>query len=257
MASVIGKFFLQFLDPLAIVGLFLFVSVLFVRSKSKGAQFFLIVALLLVAILGNGFFSNWLVRSMEWRYMPVDVDTVKADAIVVLVDGVYPADSPRLRVELGEEADRLLFATALLQRGAAKGILLVGDAEETTAAQKLLTELGLPEQVIFQNQSSDDIVEMVSTSVGALQVAGAKSILLVSSAMEMDRMRFAFEQSGLEVIPAPCDYHITKAYWDQSMKISLPNIFGNLMPDSESFARSVATLSEYLSLAFYRIRAIF
>ncbi len=49
-----------------------------------------------------------------------------------------PLKAPRLRVELGEESDRLLYATALLQRGAAQGILLVGSAEETDAASKLL-----------------------------------------------------------------------------------------------------------------------
>ena len=256
MASLIGKFFLQFLEPLAIVGLFLFISILIVRSKAKGSQFFLIVALILVAIFGNSFFANWLSRSMEWRHMPVDVTTSKADAIVVLVDGVYPAESPRLRVELGEESDRLLYATALLQLFSSQGILLVGSAEETDAASKLLLELGLPEQVIFQSQSSDDIVEIVSTSAGALQTVGAKSVLLVTSALEMDRMRFAFEQSGLEIIPAPCDYHITKAYWDSSMELSLPNVLTHLMPNSESFARSVAALREYFSLAFYRMRVI-
>ena len=38
MASMIGKFFLQFLEPLAIVGLFLFISILIVGKKAKGAQ---------------------------------------------------------------------------------------------------------------------------------------------------------------------------------------------------------------------------
>ncbi len=256
MASIIGKFFLQFTEPLAIVGLFLFISILVVRSKEKGAQFFLVVALLLVAILGNSFFSIWLARSMEWRHMPVDVTTAKADAIVVLVDGVYPAESPRLRVEIGEEADRLLYATALLQRGAAQGILLVGEAEETESARQLLLELGVPEIAIFTNPTTGNIVDVVSSSAAALQVAGAKSVLLVTSALEMDRMRFAFEQSGLEIIPAPCDYDITKAHWNSSMAMTLPNVITHLMPTSEHFARSVATLREYFSLAFYRIRVL-
>lgn len=256
MASMIGKFFLQFLEPLAIVGLFLFISILIVGKKAKGAQFFMIIALILLAVLGNVFFSSWFMRSMEWRHMPMDITSTKADAIVVLVDGVYPAETPRLRVELGEEADRILYATALFQRGAAPGILLVGDVQETEAAKQLLMELGVPEQVIFLNQTSDNIVEIVTSSAGALQVAGAESILLITSALEMDRMQFAFEQSELEVIPAPCDYHVTKTSWETLKSLGVKNVLMNLMPTSESFARSVATLGEYFSLAVYRMRVI-
>ncbi len=41
------------------------------------------------------------------------------------------------------------------------------------------------------------------------------------------------------------------------MELSLPpNVLTHLMPNSESFARSVAALREYFSLAFYRMRVI-
>lgn len=256
MASFIGKFFLQFLEPLAIVGLFLFISLFIVRSKAKGALFFMIVALIVVSLFGNVFFSTWLTRSMEWRYMPVNVSTTKADAIVLLAKGMHSAETPRLRVEVGEEADRVLYATALLQRGAAEGILVVGSGVETVAAKQLLLELGVPEQAIFLNQTNDNIVDIVSSSAGALSVAKAEKVLLVTSAVEMDRMRFAFEQSGLEVIPAPCDYSVTKANWDALTSAGIKDIAFNLMPKSDAFAKTVMVLGEYFSLAFYRIKAI-
>ena len=256
MFSVIGKFLLQFTEPLAIVGLFLFIALLIVGKKAKGSLFFLIVALLLVAVLGNTFFSSWISRSMEWRYMPVDVNTVKADAIVLLADGTKAANTPRLRVELGEEADRALYAIAMFQRGAAKGILVVGGPEESESTRQFLIELGVPQELVFLNQDTKDIVETVTSTTVALQNVGAKSMILVTSALEMDRMRFAFEQSGLEIIPAPCDYDITKAHWNSSMAMTLPNVITHLMPTSEHFARSVATLREYFSLAFYRIRVL-
>lgn len=72
----------------------------------------------------------------------------------------------------------------------------------------------------------------------------------------MDRMRFAFEQSGLEIIPAPCDYHVTKASWDALSTAGIKDVLIRIMPNSESFSRTVATLGEYFSLAFYRIKAI-
>lgn len=256
MASLIGKFLLQFVEPLAIVGLFLFISLLIVRGKAKGALFFLIVALILVSLFGNVFFSTWLTRSMEWRFMPVNISTTKADAIVLLADGLHPAETPRLRAEVGEAADRAFYATALWQRGAAQGILVVGDAVETEAVKQLLLELGVPEAVIFLNQTNDNILDIVSSSAGALRQAKAEKVLLVTSAVEMDRMRFAFEQSGLEIIPAPCDYHVTKATWDSLTSVGVKGILLNLMPKSEEFARSVSVLREYFSLAFYRIKAI-
>ena len=256
MFSVIGKFLLQFTEPLAIVGLFLFIALLIVGKKAKGSLFFLIVALLLVAVLGNTFFSSWISRSMEWRYMPVDVNTVKADAIVLLADGTKAANTPRLRVELGEEADRALYATAMFQRGAAKGILVVGGPEESESTRQFLIELGVPQELVFLNQDTKDIVETVTSTTVALQNVGAKSMILVTSALEMDRMRFAFEQGGLEVIPAPCDYQITKNSWDEMTAFDLKSILIQLMPNSDSFEQSVRVLREYFSFAFYRIRAI-
>ena len=256
MAGLIGKFFLQFIEPLAIVGLFLFISLFIVRGKAKGALFFMIIALVFVSLFGNVFFSTWLTRSMEWRYMPVNVSTTKADAIVLLAKGMHPAQTPRLRVEVGEEADRAFYAAALLQRGAAKSILVVGNVEETDAAKQLLLELGVSEKTLFLNQTNDNIVDIVSSSAGALSVAKAEKVLLVTSAVEMDRMRFAFEQSGLEVIPAPCDYSVTKASWDTLTSAGIKDVVLNLMPKSDAFAQSVSVLGEYFSLAFYRIKAI-
>lgn len=254
--AIIGKFLLQFLEPLAIVGLFLFISLFIVRSKAKGALFFMIVALIMIVLFGNVFFSNWLTRSMEWRHMPVNVSTTKADAIVLLADGTYPSETPRLRVEVGEAADRVLYATALFQRGAAQGILVVGTVEQTEASKQLLLELGVPENAIFLNQTTGNIVDLVTSTTGALSVVNAEKILLVSSALEMDRMRFAFEQSGLEIIPAPCDYHVTKASWDALSTAGIKDVLIRIMPTSESFSRTVSTLGEYFSLAFYRIKAI-
>lgn len=256
MWSYIGNLLAQFFTPLGVIGLLLFITLFLVKKHPKTAKWFIVTCLLVVGVLGNTYFSSYITRSMEWRYMPVDAAVVKADAIVLLADGVLSPDTPRQRVEVDDEADRVLYAANLYQQGAAPYILVSGGHEAANAARTLLMELGIPEADIFlQDQSLNTMDDVVNATTLLLQ-AQAQTVLVVTSAARMDRVVFLFNQAPLEVIPAPCDYRVTQGSWHAQMQWDWKQVTLNLMPRADAFEQSTGILREYLSLAFYRLKAI-
>ena len=136
MLSIIRDFIMQFFNPLAFVGLVLFITLFLVKKKPNTAIWFLIAVLLLIGVFGNNYFSTWFTRSMEWRYMP-QANMEKADAILLLADGTQLADTPRQRVEVGEAADRALYAAMYYQQGLAPIVIVSGNGGRTESTKTL------------------------------------------------------------------------------------------------------------------------
>ena len=141
MLSIIRDFIMQFFNPLAFVGLVLFITLFLVKKKPKTAIWFLIAVLLLIGVFGNNYFSTWFTRSMEWRYMPSQA-MENADAILLIADGTFVSDTPRQRVEVGEGADAVLYSAMYYQQELAPVILVSGSANRANSAKTLLMELG-------------------------------------------------------------------------------------------------------------------
>ena len=92
MFSLIRDFFLQFLNPLAFVGVVLFITLFLIKKKPNTAIWFVVICLLVIAIFGNPYFSTFLTRSMEWRNMPSQAMT-NADAILLIADGTFVSET--------------------------------------------------------------------------------------------------------------------------------------------------------------------
>ena len=256
MSGLLINFFKQFLTPLGFVALLLFFTLFLIKNHPKTATWFVLICVVIVGVFGNPIFSTFFTRSMEWRHMPINAGT-KADAIVVLAQGTLPADTPRQRVEVQEQADRLLYAATLYQQQAAPLIIISGDNNQTASGRTLLLELGVPAEAIQVQDQSDNMREDAALSAPILSLQNVKHILLVTSAIQMDRAYFLFRQLGFEVTPAPTDYHVSLQDWETLTSWNWRSIITNLMPTSEAFNQSAAVLWEYMGLAFYRVKAIF
>lgn len=256
MSGLLITFFKQFFMPLGFVALLLFLTLFLIKKHPKTAIWFVLISLVIVGVLGNPIFSTFFTRSMEWRHMPIAAGE-KADAILVLVQGTLPADTPRQRVEVQEQADRLLYAATLYQQQAAPLIIISGDETQTSAARTLLLELGVPTEAILVQDKSDNMREDLAFSAPILALQNVQHVLLVTSALQMDRAYFLFNQSGIKVTPAPTDYRVTLNDWESLTAWNWRSVITKLMPTSEAFNQSTAVLWEYVGLAFYRIKAIF
>ena len=252
LIAIIKQFFL----PLGFVALLLFLTLFLIKKHPKTATWFVLIAFVIVAVLGNPIFSTFFTRSMEWRHMPVTPET-KADAIVVLAHGTLPADTPRQRVEVQEQADRLLYAATLYQQQAAPLIIISGDSSQTASARTLLLELGVPSNAIMVQDKSANIPSDAELTAPILSLQNVKHFLLITSALQMDRTYFVFRQLGFQVTPAPTDYRVTLQDWETLTDWDWRSIITELMPTSDAFNQSAAVLWEYMGLAFYRLRAIF
>lgn len=256
MLSIIRDFIMQFFNPLAFVGLVLFITLFLVNKKPKTAIWFLIAVLLIIGVFGNNYFSTWFTRSMEWRYMP-QTNMEKADAILLLADGTQVADTPRQRVEVGEAADRALYAAMAYQQGLAPKVIVSGNANRAESTKTLLMELGVPESDIILQRFAPNLREDIKLSLNLIEENEFKSVILVTSAIRMDRTLYLLRSSDLEIIPAPVDYQVTLNDWQNLTAFRWQDIIKNLMPNSQAFQQSVSTLWEYVGLAFYRLIAIF
>lgn len=256
MFNIIKSFLLQFFNPLAFVGLVLFISLFLIKKKPKTAIWFVAVCLVIVAVLGNSFFSTFLTRSMEWRYMP-ETKYEQADAILLIAEGTYPANTPRQRVEVGEGADRALYAAQLYQKELAPRIIVSGSLAASESAKTLLIELGVPEQAILLDQTSQNLRASVKNVGQILIKEEIKDVILVQSALRMDRTLFLFEKLEVNISVAPVDYRVTLQDWEALKSSGWQRIISNLMPSAEAFEQSWQALWEYFGLAFYRVRAIF
>ena len=256
MAALFINFLKQFLTPLGFVALLLFFTLFLIKKHPKTAVWFVLICIVIVGVFGNPIFSTFFTRSMEWRYMPITAGT-KADAILVLTDGTLPANTPRQRVEVQDEADRLLYAATLYQQQAAPRVIISGDSSRTASARTLLMELGVPADAILVQDKSINLPSDAALCAPILSSQNIKRFLLVTSAMQMDRAYFVFRQLGFEVTPAPTDYHVSLQDWETLTAWNWRYIVTKLMPTSQAFDQSTAVLWEYMALAFYRVKAIF
>ncbi len=256
MTGLLISFFKQFFMPLGFVALLLFFTLFLIKKHPKTATWFVLICVVIVGLFGNPIFSTFFTRSMEWRHMPVTPET-KADAIVVLADGILPADTPRQRVEVQEQADRLLYAVTLYQQQAAPLIIVSGDVNQTTSARTFLLELGVPAEAIQVQDKSSNMRDDAALTSPILTLQNVKQVLLITSAVQMDRAYFLFRQLGFQVTPAPTDYRVTLQDWETLTDWNWRSVITNLMPTSEAFNQSATVLWEYMGLAFYRIKAIF
>lgn len=256
MLTVIKDFLIQFFNPLAFVGLVLFIALFLIKKKPKTAIWFVVICVIIIGVFGNPYFSTFLTRSMEWRYMPTP-ELAKADAILLLADGTYLANTPRQRVEVNDGADRALYAAQLYQQEIAPIIIVSGNYSRGTSSKTLLMELGVPEQAILIDLNSSNMRDSIKQTSAIIEEENYKDIILVTSALQMDRTLFLLKETDLNIIPAPVDYKVTLQDWQIMTDWNWKSIIANLMPNTEALQQSFQALWEYFGLAFYRVKAIF
>jgi uncharacterized SAM-binding protein YcdF (DUF218 family) len=225
-------------------------------KRNRIAAILLGTALAILLLSSNGIFSGWLVRSLEWRYLPQG-DLPKAEAIVVLGGGTRPRIAPRPWYEVNEAGDRILYGSLLYKQGKAPLLVVTGgraewlgeggnpESEDMAAIAQML---GVPANDIIQESASLNTRENAVNTKQILDKRGINKILLVTSALHMPRSVEIFRKVGLESIPAPTDF----------LSVNNENNKGGawvleLLPSVGALNNTTNSLKEYVGMLVYQI----
>lgn len=259
MFVFLSKLLPLFAYPLGLCSALLILAVILNKHK-RLRNGLTIAAIVILWALSNRWVDLALTRSLEWQYLPAQ-DTPKAEAIVVLGGGTYPAQYPRPTTEMSGAGDRVFYAAHLYREGRAPIVMLsggtiewMGTTESTPAVEmaEIITFMGVPESALILEDKSQNTHEDAQFSAQILKEKGIHRILLVTSAIHMPRAMAVFQKQGLEVIPAPTDYKVTQSVWDNLLYGSLESKIINLLPDASDLGSITSALKEYIGLFVYR-----
>jgi uncharacterized SAM-binding protein YcdF (DUF218 family) len=261
MFTFFSKFLPLFVYPLGLASLLLLVMLIFWK-KRKFALTLGIIALVFLFLGGNKYVAYSLARSLEWQYLPA-ATPAKADVIVVLGGATEPALAPRPEVELNAAADRLVHGAHLYQEGIAPHLLLSGgDIDFLTLSstspasdmESIMEMLGVPANAMWLQGKSQNTYEDALYSCQMIKDKGAKTIVLVTSAIHMPRAVGVFKKQGCNVVPSPADFTVTQAAWSNLWSSDWQELVINLVPNYSNLSLTTKTLKEYIGWWTYRLK---
>ena len=243
------------------LGIVLLILALVLRRRPRWRTGLSIAVLAVLALASNRWVALSLARSLEWRYLPSG-DIQPAGAIVLLGGGTDPAEPPRPMVQINGAGERVIYAAYLYKNQKAPIILASGGnlefvgAKPTTPASdmaSLLSFMGVPTQDIWEEDQSQNTYEDAVFSARMLKARNIQQVILVTSALHMPRSVALFEKQGIKAIPAPADFTVTRAGWNDLIHAPLPAQVINLLPSASNLNLTSNVLKEYLGLVVYRL----
>ena len=261
MFVFLSKFLPAFVYPLGLAFLLILIALLLIRLRRIQTAVLIITALVLL-VGGNRWVSFALARSLEWRYLPLN-PVPQADVIVVLGGGTESEQFPRPMVETNSAGSRVLYAAELYKEGKAAHLLLSGgniswyNGRTMTPADEmasLLEMMDVPKDALWLQARSQNTYEDALFCSQILKEKGIRRILLVTSAQHMPRAVALFKHDGMDVIPAPVNYVVTEAGWENIFSPDPQTLLVNLLPNVSSLSLTSSIMKEYIGLWVYHFR---
>lgn len=222
-------------------------------SRRRGGLSFLAICVAGLWMASTPLVGRLSLGALEQRYPALAPDaSPTADVAIVLGGATRGPAPPRPGPDLGEAADRVLFAAELFRAGKVQRIVVSGGnlpwgAEtepEAETIRKLLVVWGVPENAIVAAGSSRTTAENAREVKGLWPSLHAGSALLVTSAAHMPRALAAFRKAGLPVTPAATDVRIVQQPFDVL----------DLLPDSDSLDQTSDAVKEVIGSFTYWLR---
>ena len=187
------------------------------RGVGKGAAGMLIALTFAVYLFCMPWVSEKAMGWLENAYQPPK--NPQGDVIIMLGGGAF-SDTPDVDGKgtlCSAPASRLLTA-ARLQKKLNVPILLSGGqvysdtGAEAKIAERILLDLGVPQDKIFVETKSINTTQNAQFSADILQQQGFKHPILVTSAFHMKRAMLNFEKQGIKATAFPADYRTAQSH---------------------------------------------
>ena len=256
----LSKLLPLFVYPLGLICILLLVALFLCYKRSQLTVMPIILALVLLLITGNSKVSNYLLKSLEWQYLPSQ-ELPTADAIVVLGGSTSSLAYPRVLPDLNEHGDRIIYAAKLYNDGKAPLILLSGgriswygdEESEAKNMAQILELMGIPPSAILEEGNSVNTYENAIFTQKILEKQDLKKILLVTSAFHIPRALKIFQHLGIDAIPAPTDFYVSQQE-SQELDYSIESRILSLIPNTKSLDRTTMVIKEYIGTIVYWLR---
>ncbi|MGF1541552.1 MAG: YdcF family protein [Pleurocapsa sp.] len=256
----LSKLLPLFIYPLGLSCVLLFLALVLSKVRSRWTFVPVFLVLLIILIAGNTRVSNYLVKSLEWQYLPLS-KIPQAEAIVILGGATRNVSFPRVIPDLSDRGDRLLSGAKLYKDGLAPLIIVSGGriqwfgTEESEAQDmaQILELIGVPPEAIILEPDSVNTHENAAYTQQILQEKGINKILLVTSAFHMPRSLAIFKKQGINAIPISTDFLISKQEL-AAPNYSLESQILSLIPSSENLDRTTLVIKEYIGTLIYRLK---
>ncbi|MFP3869412.1 MAG: YdcF family protein [Syntrophobacteria bacterium] len=194
--------------------------------------------------------ADFLSRPLESRYPPLSLERLpKAGSLVVLGGGMSggSATLPASRLSL-ECTRRIMEAVRLYHHMDRCRIVVVGGSGDAShqgsvaeAARDVLLALNIPSKRIVIRGESRNTRENAQ-AVRRLRLE--RPLILITSARHMPRAMRVFRASGMEPLPAPCDFR-THGHEDDPLRF---------LPSPEALSASTGAIYEYLGTYWYDLK---
>jgi uncharacterized SAM-binding protein YcdF (DUF218 family) len=243
----------DFLQPLPIFMLLTGIGIAWLwyrRRETRKFLFALTVPYVLLLLFSIPALAYFLRGSLEWRFGALDERPADADAIVVFSGGYYQADGPRTEAELDEDTQgRCLRARELYFQGEKRCPILVSGGQDpdrptpssAEVMREFLVKLGVSSADIIVETRSRTTYENAVESRRLLDERGLRKVVLVTSAIHLERSVACLRKQGIETIPCPCQFRATPSEGSR---------YG-FLPSPTALQDSQRVWHEWLGLAWY------
>jgi uncharacterized SAM-binding protein YcdF (DUF218 family) len=236
-----------FCVALLLVGLLL----LWFTRRQRAGKLFVTAGALLLTLLGYGFASDGLLRSLERRHAPIITAEAATRPVrwIVVLGGGSSSDAGLPPAERLSEAslERLVEGVRLHRQLPGSRLLLsggsvFGSGSDAEAMHALALELGVePAALVLDDVSLDTESQAQAVS----SQLGGEEFFLVTSASHMPRATALFLKAGTHPLPAPTHFLA------QESRGRSP---GDFFPGSGGLRKSETSLYEYLGMAWAKVR---
>lgn len=199
------------------------------------------------------FSNSWLVNNVWDRYQwqPVAMDRMPNASCGILLGGLSGYDENLQMGFFGPTADRFIQTNKLYDAGKIKNILITGGnaifvKEQAYSEAEFLfnnfASLNIPRQHLFMESKAKNTLENARFSKKMLDSLQLKEpVILITSAVHMPRAVKVFQKAGMEVIPFPSNYLVTKD--DTAFRLKY------FVPSANALMNWSALLREWMGLA--------
>jgi uncharacterized SAM-binding protein YcdF (DUF218 family) len=260
MFLYLSKLLPLFFYPLGLASVSLIVALVTLWKRPRIAAIAISLSLILLLVCSNAWVAKSLVRSLEWQNIPL-AQIPQAEAIVVLGGATKSGAWPRPTVDLSESGDRVIYAAQLYRQKKAPIIILSGGridwrgsgSPESADMATILTSIGIPTEVIIQEPDSLNTYQNAVNVRKILESRSIKKVLLITSAMHLPRSLKIFQRQGIDVIPAPTDFLVSRDDFQELTNTPKAAIL-NLFPDTNNLNQFTNALKEYIGSFVYSLR---
>ena len=230
--------------------LLLVVSLILIKQKPRTGKTLIGISILALYLMSAPFFAGKLVDQLEiYPALEVLESVEQNTAAIVVLSGdrnlnAHEYEGPTVgkttleRIRYGAYLQRKTGLTILVSGGIPDSV--TGKTLAELMAQVLLEYADVGE--VWLERRSSSTVENARFSQLVLKDKGIERIYLVTQAWHMPRAVYSFENTGLEIIPAPTGF-----------TGGIPFKFTSLLPRANGLSLSRTSLREIGALVWYRI----